>query len=115
VDSSNTSTVTTAAAHGLWVGARVTIIGATVDSDLNGEYKIATVPTSTTFTITTASVTDATYNEATLVMETYSPRTNARVWTIVKSTYVASQLTSQDYANQSSAPNFACDSRTTYF
>jgi hypothetical protein len=36
VVSTNVGTVTTAAVHGLYIGARVTISGATVDTDLNG-------------------------------------------------------------------------------
>lgn len=66
VDSSNTSTATTASAHNLPVGATVVVSGATVDTDLNDTYLILTVPSSTTFTFTTADVSDATFTETTL-------------------------------------------------
>lgn len=65
----NVATVTTAAAHGLThTGQQATVVGATVDTDLNGTYSIATIPTSTTFTFATAAVADATYTEATLAV-----------------------------------------------
>jgi hypothetical protein len=67
VVAANVATATTAAAHGLWIGQKVTIAGATVDTDLNGGYTIASTPTSTTFTFATVSVANATYTEATLV------------------------------------------------
>ena len=66
VDLSDAATVTTPVPHGLIVGDIVCISGATADTDLNGNYAVATVPTTTTFTIVTANVTDATYTEATL-------------------------------------------------
>ena len=45
---SNVATLTTSAAHGLSVGMQITI--ADVDATFNGEYRITTVPTATTFT-----------------------------------------------------------------
>lgn len=45
---SNVATLTTTAAHGLVVGMQVVITG--VDATFNGEYRVTTVPTSTTFT-----------------------------------------------------------------
>ena len=45
---SNVATLTTAAAHGLSVGMQITVSG--VDATFNGDYKITTVPTTTTFT-----------------------------------------------------------------
>jgi hypothetical protein len=45
---SNVATLTTAAAHGLAVGMQITVSG--VDATFNGDYKIATVPSTTTFT-----------------------------------------------------------------
>jgi len=65
VNSTTTSTVTTVADHELTVGATVVISGVTEDTDLNGTYVVATVPTSKTFTITTSDVTDGTYDEDT--------------------------------------------------
>jgi hypothetical protein len=47
--SSSTATVTTASAHGLRVGDYITISGAT-ETEYNGTFKIATVPTDATFT-----------------------------------------------------------------
>ena len=45
---SNVATLTTSVAHGLAVGMQITISG--VDATFNGEYRITTVPTATTFT-----------------------------------------------------------------
>ena len=45
---SNVATLTTSAAHGLAVGMQITVAG--VDATFNGNYKIATVPSTTTFT-----------------------------------------------------------------
>ena len=45
---SNVATLTTSAAHGLSVGMQITITG--VDATFNGEYRITTIPTTTTFT-----------------------------------------------------------------
>ena len=45
---SNVATLTTTAAHGLSTGMQITITG--VDATFNGEYRITSVPTTTTFT-----------------------------------------------------------------
>jgi hypothetical protein len=45
---SNVATLTTPTPHGLTVGMTITITG--VDATFNGEYRITTVPTTTTFT-----------------------------------------------------------------
>jgi hypothetical protein len=45
---SDVATLTTSAAHGLSVGMQINISG--VDATFNGEFKITTVPTTTTFT-----------------------------------------------------------------
>jgi hypothetical protein len=45
---SNVVTLTTTAAHGLSIGMQITITG--VDATFNGEYRITTIPTTTTFT-----------------------------------------------------------------
>lgn len=108
VDSSNTSTITTATAHGLLPGNQIVIEGATIDTDLNGTYVIATTPTTTTFTITTASVSDATYNEASLLFHTRAPRTSDLQWSITKYRYDGSgNLISEQ---NSDAPQI-CDNR----
>jgi hypothetical protein len=44
----NVATLTTSVAHGLSVGMTITITG--VDATFNGDYRITTVPTTTTFT-----------------------------------------------------------------
>jgi len=49
----NVATLTTTTAHGLSIGMQITITG--VDSTFNGEYRITTIPTTTTFTYTTAT------------------------------------------------------------
>ena len=56
---SNVATLTTSAAHGLTVGMTITITS--VDATFNGEYRITTVPTTTTFTYakTASNVTSA--------------------------------------------------------
>lgn len=56
---SNVATITTSAAHGLFVGDTVKITG--VDTTFNGTWVIATVPSTTTFTYTrtAANVTSA--------------------------------------------------------
>ncbi len=115
VDSTNTSTVTTASAHGLYVGARVTISGATVDTDLNGTYTVLTVPSTTTYTITTANVGDATYTESTLVITTSYPLLTDPRWAIQAFTYNASNyLTGSYWANASTGYGIACSTRATY-
>lgn len=55
----NVATITTSAAHGLFVGDTVKITG--VDTTFNGTWAIATVPTTTTFTYarTATNVTSA--------------------------------------------------------
>jgi hypothetical protein len=45
---SDVATLTTSTAHGLSIGMQITITG--VDATFNGEYRITTVPTTTTFT-----------------------------------------------------------------
>ncbi len=45
---SNVATLTTTAVHGLCTGMQITITG--VDATFNGEYRITSVPTTTTFT-----------------------------------------------------------------
>jgi len=49
----NVATLTTSAAHGLCTGMQIVITG--VDATFNGEYRITSVPTTTTFTYTTAT------------------------------------------------------------
>jgi hypothetical protein len=111
----NVGTVTTASAHGLYVGARVTFSGATVDTDLNGTYTIATVPSSTTYTVATSAVANATYTESTLVVSTSQPLLTSTVWGIEVLIYNGSNyLTGAYWANASTSYVLACTSRTSY-
>ncbi len=107
----NVGTVTTAAAHGLQVNNSITISGATVDTDLNGTYVIATVPSTTTFTIATASVANATYTESTLQFTTRAPRTSAPIWEIDKFTVTGSNTTAIQSSGGVSTLNAICDNR----
>lgn len=114
-DSSNTATATTSTAHGLRPGNQVVVAGVTTDTDLNGTYVIATVPTSATLTFTTANVTDGTYTDAGMTLTTNAPRSNVAIWAIQRFLYDGSNnLTSTVWANGSSAYTFACDSASTY-
>lgn len=112
VDSSNTSTVTTSTAHGLAPGNRIFIDGAT-DNFLKGYYTIATVGSTTTFTITTVTVADATYNGSTLKVSTKAPRTTEPIWKAMRLVYSGStdfvirKQNSQPIAGQ------ICDNRAT--
>ena len=90
VVATNVGTVTTVAAHGLMVGELVTISGATGDTDLNTTYIVATVPSSTTFTVTTSSVSDGTYNNSGLTLSGNAPLTTKGIWSIMKLNYDAS-------------------------
>ena len=84
VVSTNTATATTANAHNLVVGTVFTITGATVDTDLNGTWTVASTPSTTTFTFTTTNVGDATYTESTLVLtkDANTPILTDAVWSI---------------------------------
>jgi hypothetical protein len=117
VDSANTATVTTATAHGLQVGNRITIQGVVADTDLNGNYVIATVPTDSTFTITTANVTDGTYNGSgnpAMLVWTIAPRTNALIWSISRMYYTTTFLDRISWANGDTSFTKACTLRATY-
>lgn len=78
----NVATATTVQNHGLLPKMKIVVRNATVDTDLNGTYQIATVPSATTFTFATSSVADATYTEATLEFATSAPRTSRPMWQI---------------------------------
>lgn len=113
VVSSNTATATITA-HGLATGQRITISGATVDTDLNSTTGyVITVTTADAFTFTTASVADATYTDAGLVVATTAPRTNAACWAIKKLTYTTSLLTATRWAEGSTAAGNIWDNRAT--
>ncbi len=109
----NVGTATTVSDHGLNIGDKIVVTGATVDPDLNATYAIATVPTSKTFTITTAAVSDGTYTNAALQFATNSPRTTQPIWSITKFTLSGSNVTAVKWANGTSAPNQICDNSAT--
>lgn len=98
--SSGTGTVTTSTAHGLQVGNSVTVAGSIV-GNLNAAYKVATVGSTTTFTIATSGVPDATYNNADLTVSTTAPRTSAAQWSIRKYTYSGTNLITEQWATTS--------------
>jgi hypothetical protein len=112
VDSSNTATITFAAAHGLRVGNRITISGST-STQLNTTFLVATAPDTTSVTITTASVTDATYTTGVKITTT-APLTSKAVWNIAYFTYDATGLwTSTTWAEGSRKFDQVCDNRAT--
>jgi hypothetical protein len=114
VDSANTATATTTAAHGLLPGNVVVIGGVATDTDLNGTYIIQAVPTSTTFTVTTANVTDATYNFSNnplMTLSTTAPRTSATIWRIMRMYYTGTALDRSAMAVTNPA---SCDLRASY-
>jgi hypothetical protein len=103
-------------AHGLEVGQRVKIAGATVDTDLNGSYIVATVPGVNSFTVPTVSVANDTYIESTLEVSTSAPLTNDIVWSIEKRTYSGAnaQAIAARWAEGNNGHLFAWDSRANY-
>ncbi len=109
----NVGTATTVSDHGLNIGDKVVVSGATVDPDLNATYAIVTVPTTKTFTITTVAVSDGTYLNAALQFATNSPRTTQPIWAITKFTLSGSNVTAVKWANGTSAPNQICDNSAT--
>lgn len=62
VVATNVGTATTVPAHGLSVGDEFSIRGEVGDTDLNADYTVVSVPSSTTFTFATVSVSDGTYD-----------------------------------------------------
>lgn len=96
--STNTATATTAAAHGMPVGKDgwlVTVSGATVDTDLNGTYIVASTPSTTTFTFTTVGVSDATYTESGLEIDMAAlrpPLTEDVVWDVKRQWFNTNQI-----------------------
>jgi len=114
VVATNVGTVTTASAHNLWIGARVTVSGSTTAA-LNGTYKVATVPSSTTYTIATSGVADATYNNAAMVLSTNNPLLSQAVWAIQANVYDGSnRLTGSYWANSAVGETLACSARASY-
>lgn len=123
VDSGSVSTVTTAVAHGLSVGNQVTLAGAAGGAAaLNTALIVATVGSTTTFTVATSGIADATYSTSGMTYTTTAPRTNANIWSIKRFTYggtggtslVATQWAVKSGGTTSgTGSENACDSRTT--
>lgn len=110
----NVGTVTTVAAHGLMVGQTTTVSGSTT-SALNGAYVIATVPSTTTFTIATSGVADAAYNNGAMTLSGEAPLLTSPIWSIQHFTYDASNnLTGTQCVNGSCiALTNKCSNRAT--
>ncbi len=111
----NVGTATTTGAHGYAIGHRIQVRGATVDTDLNGDYTIATVPSGTTFTFATANVANATYTEAGLKFLSTAPRTNSNQWSVERFFNTTAVLDRHIWAHADGSRSRACDSRTQYF
>ncbi len=109
----NVGTVTTVSDNGFKVNDKIVITGATVDTDLNGTYSIATITNSKVFTITTVAVADATYTEATLGFATTAPLTSLPIWAVQKYTVVSTAVTAIQWANGTSGTSQICDNRAT--
>jgi hypothetical protein len=110
VVSTNTATMT-APNHGLQVGNRIVVSGATVDIDLNGTYLVLTTADANTLTFTTASVANATYNESTLAVTTRSVRSSAAIWLVMRISYVSSNPVRIQWSDQFQI----CDNRATLY
>ena len=100
VVNTNVGTVTTAEDHGLTPGNKVVVAGSTTAA-LNGTYKIATVPSSSTFTIATSGVNNGTYNNAALKVQTTAPRTTAAIWAVKRLVYSGSDNTEEQWSTTS--------------
>ena len=85
--------------HGLKIGNRVTVAGAT-DADLNKAYYVQTTADANTFTITVADVSADTYTTG-VTITTTAPRSTAAVWSILKYTYSGTNLISKQWASGS--------------
>lgn len=104
------SATITLASHGLRVGNPITITGSSV-MGLSGTYAIATVPSTSTFTITTtASGTDSGG-----VVTTVAPRSSQGIWSIQRTVSDSTgKLLSVDWANgRPTAYSQICDNAST--
>lgn len=113
VVATNVGTATTSTAHGLRIGNQVVVAGSTTAA-LNGTYRIATIPSTTTFTITTSGVADATYNNAAMTLTTTAPRTTVAIWNIECLNYTSSNLIDKHWVNGNPKTLVIWDSRATY-
>lgn len=115
VVSGSTATATTSAAHGLAVGHRITISGGTTDTDLNGNFTIATVASSTTFAFTVANVTAGTYVDSGLKISTTAPRETMGVWSIERYFISGGAIVRRASAWGSNAGDKACTLAASYW
>ena len=114
--SGSTGTITFSGTSYLWIGAVVTVAGATVAPTLNGSYSVTGVSGSTA-TITTSGVAGATYTDATMFLSTNAPLLNQTVWAIQVTQYASSNQTAQYWAGPPSMTppmNLACSNRHNY-
>ncbi len=109
VVATNVATATMVVAHGLEIGAEVTVQGSS-HTGLDGKYRVATVPSSTTITFT-VSAADATKTTSGMTIETLAPRTNALVWDL---TYLINDGNGNATSVKNCGRNRAWDSRATY-
>lgn len=108
----NVGTVTTSTAHGLQINNPVVVAGSTTAA-LNGTYRVATVPSSTTFTIATSGVADATYNNAAMTATTTAPRTTVAIWNISCLIVASSNTTAIQWVNGNPKSLSIWDNRAT--
>lgn len=116
VVSSNVGTITFTSTSYLWVGAQITVTGATVATALNATYKVTGVSGSTA-TITTAGVANATYTDAGMMVATNAPLLNNPVWAIQITQYTSGSPSDQYWAGTPSPVppmNLKCSSRASY-
>lgn len=107
----NVGTATTAAAHGLQIGQSVVVSGSTTGA-LNATYKVATTPSTTTFTIATAGVADGTYNNGPLTISGTAPLLTGAIWAISKLNYSGSNLVGTQCPNGTCGVySFKCSDR----
>ncbi len=82
VESNDTATINWSSAHGLRVGDRLQITGATGDADLNRDhYIVHSVPTATSATVRTQNVSNATYSQSGLTVHwVIDPAARSHCW-----------------------------------
>ena len=108
VVAANVATVTTSANHGLQVNNPIVIAGSATTA-LNGTYAVASVPTTTTFTVATSGVGNGTYTDPTVVSTT-APRSSDTVWSIQRFTYSGTNITNVQTSVSAAS---ICDNRAT--
>lgn len=111
------------AGHGYQPGYYAIVAG---DPAIAGTYLTTAIPSLTTFTLAMPGKPDGTYNSAALMITTYSPPTNGKVWSIEHHRYDFASSTGlrlrSGWANDgtnvaapSPAELFSCDDAARYF